>query len=43
MPLRVIFNELSETNKDIALLIATSLKVVQEATERPSKPFKQTA
>lgn len=41
--MQAIFNELSERNKDIVILVAKSVKVAQEATEQPRKPPKQTA
>jgi len=36
--MQAIFNELSEKNKDIVILIARSVKVAQELTEQPHKP-----
>lgn len=35
--MQAIFNELSEKNKDIIILIARSVKVAQEAAEQPCK------
>lgn len=33
--MQAIFNELSESNKDIVILIARSVKVAQEVAEQP--------
>ncbi len=43
--IQAIFNELSEKNKDIVILIAKSVKVAQDISEQeqPRKPPKQTA
>lgn len=41
--MQAIFNELSEKNKDIIILIAKSVKVAQEEAEQPRKPPIQTA
>lgn len=40
--MQIIFNELSEKNKDIVILIAKSMKVAQEVSEKPSESHKQT-
>ena len=40
--MQAIFNELSETNKDIIILIAKSVKVAQEVAEQPRNPTMQT-
>ena len=36
--MQAIFSELSEKNKDIVILIAKSVKVAQETSEKPRKP-----
>lgn len=36
--MQAIFNKLSEKNKDIIILVAKSVKVAQDTTERPHKP-----
>lgn len=36
--MQAIFNELSEKNKDIIILIAKSVKVAQEEEEQPCNP-----
>ncbi|MCM1027449.1 MAG: hypothetical protein NC432_13530 [Roseburia sp.] len=38
MDMKAIFNELSDTNKDIVILIAKSVKVAQEVTEQTREP-----
>lgn len=39
--MQAIFSELSETNKDIIILIAKSIKVAQEAAGQPLKTPKK--
>ena len=36
--MQAIFSELSEKNKDLVILIAKSVKVAQETSEKPRKP-----
>ena len=40
--MQAIFSELSETNKDIIILIAKSVKVAQEVAEQSRNPTMQT-
>lgn len=39
--MQAIFSELSETNKDIVILIAKSVRVAQEVAEQPRNPTMQ--
>ena len=41
--MEMIFNKLSERNKDIIILIAKGMKVEQDSAEQPRDPVEQTA
>lgn len=41
--MEMIFNKLSERNKDIIILIAKGMKVAQDSAEQPRDPVEQTA
>ena len=40
--MQAIFSELSEKNKDIVILIAKSVKIAQETSEKSRKPLVKT-
>lgn len=37
--MQAVFNELSDKNKDIVILIAKSVKVAQEEAKQPQRPY----
>ncbi len=39
--MQAVFNELSEKNKDIVMLVAKGIKIAQEVSETSDKPLKQ--
>lgn len=41
--MQIIFSELSETNKDIIILLAKGMKVAQDVTDHSHESVEQTA